>query len=382
MKTIGILGSTGSIGTQTLEVAQHLGIRVVSLSAHRNIALLEEQIRRFHPKLVSVTEEEDAMRLRQAISDLDTQVYFGAEGLNAVATMDGMEMLVTAVMGSVGLFPTLLAIEKGISIALANKETLVCAGELVMSAARKYGVDILPVDSEHSAIFQCLAAGRQEDVSQILLTCSGGAFRDCSLEELKTAKAADALKHPNWTMGPKITVDSATLMNKGLELIEAMHLFAVSAEQIEILIHPQSIVHSMVAFRDGSVLAQMGTPDMRIPIQYALTYPARVEGLSAPLDFKTHSALSFSAPDTEKFRCLKLAIEAAKVGGDLPAVMNAANEVAVAAFLKDQISFLQIAEIIEKTMSGHTVTKHPSLLEIAAVDHETRIRVSERISLS
>lgn len=382
MKTIGILGSTGSIGTQTLEVAQHLGIRVTSLSAHRNIALLEEQIRRFHPKLVSVTEEEDARRLRQAISDLDTEVYFGAEGLNAVATMDGMDMLVTAVMGSVGLFPTLLAIEKGISIALANKETLVCAGELVMSAARKYGVDILPVDSEHSAIFQCLAAGRSEDVSKILLTCSGGAFRDRSLEELKTATAADALKHPNWSMGPKITVDSATLMNKGLELIEAMHLFAVSAKQIEILIHPQSIVHSMVAFRDGSVLAQMGTPDMRIPIQYALTYPARVEGLSDPLDFKTHSALSFSAPDTEKFRCLGLAMEAAKVGGDLPAVMNAANEVAVAAFLKDQISFLQIAEIIEKTMSGHTVTKHPSLLEIAAVDRETRIRVSERISLS
>ena len=382
MRQIGILGSTGSIGTQTLQVAEHLGVKVVSLTAHRNIHLLEEQIRKFSPKVVSVTEEADAKALRAAIADLDTEVYFGAEGLVAAATAEGVDLLVTAVMGSVGLFPTLAAIEKGIDIALANKETLVCAGDLVMSAARRNGVKILPVDSEHSAIFQSLAAGRQEDLQKILLTCSGGAFRGKTRDELVDARAADALKHPNWSMGQKITIDSATLMNKGLELIEAMHLFSVSPDQIEILIHPQSIVHSMVEFRDGSVIAQLGTTDMRIPIQYALTYPERVEGLSASLDFLTRNTLTFAAPDLEAFPCLALAGRAARVGGTLPTVMNAANEVAVAAYLKDRISFYGIADVIESAMSAHTVIAAPTLEEIAAADAETRRWVSERISFN
>ncbi|MBO4953656.1 MAG: 1-deoxy-D-xylulose-5-phosphate reductoisomerase [Clostridia bacterium] len=382
MKQIGILGSTGSIGTQTLQVAEHLGIRVVSLTAHRNIHLLEEQIRKFSPKVVSVTKEADAKALREAISDLDTEVYFGDEGLIAAATADGVETLVTAVMGSVGLFPTLAAIEKGIDIALANKETLVCAGDIVMSAAEKHGVKILPVDSEHSAIFQSLAAGNRADLQKILLTCSGGAFRGKTRDELLNVRAADALKHPNWSMGQKITIDSATLMNKGLELIEAMHLFSVTPEQIQVLIHPQSIIHSMVEFRDGSVIAQLGTTDMRIPIQYALTYPNRVEGLSASLDFFTKNTLTFSEPDLEAFPCLALATHAAKVGGTLPTVMNAANEVAVAAFLEDRISFMEIAGSIQSAMDAHKVTKAPTLEEIAAVDRETRVRVSERISRS
>ncbi len=380
MKQIGILGSTGSIGTQTLQVAEHLGLSVVSLTAHRNIHLLEEQIRSFRPKVVSVTDEADAKALREAISDLDTEVYFGDEGLIAAATADGLDILVTAVMGSVGLFPTLAAIEKGIDIALANKETLVCAGDIVMSAAKKHGVNILPVDSEHSAIFQSLAAGRKEDLRKILLTCSGGAFRGKTRDELLNVCAADALKHPNWSMGQKITIDSATLMNKGLELIEAMHLFSVTPEQIQVLIHPQSIVHSMVEFRDGSVIAQLGTTDMRIPIQYALTYPARVEGLSDSLDFFTKNTLTFSEPDVEAFPCLALATHAAKVGGDLPTVMNAANEVAVAAFLKDRISFMDIAETIQWAMDVHTVNPAPTLEAISAIDRETRVRVSERIS--
>lgn len=382
MKNIGILGSTGSIGTQTLQVAEHLGLNVVSLTAHRNIHLLEEQIRRFSPKVVSVTEEADAKALREAISDLDTKVYFGDEGLIAAATAEGLDVLVTAVMGSVGLFPTLAAIEKGIDIALANKETLVCAGDIVMSAAAKHQVAILPVDSEHSAIFQSLAAGRKQDLAKILLTCSGGAFRDKTRRELQNVRAADALKHPNWSMGQKITIDSATLMNKGLELIEAMHLFSVSPEQIQVLIHPQSIVHSMVEFRDGSVIAQLGTTDMRIPIQYALTYPTRVEGQAGSLDFLTKNTLTFSAPDTEAFPCLALATHAAKVGGDLPTVMNAANEVAVAAFLEDRISFMEIAAVIEQAMGAHSVTRCPTLEQIAAIDRETRVRVSERIHIS
>ena len=379
MRQIGILGSTGSIGTQTLQVAEHLGIRVVSLTAHRNIHLLEEQIRKFSPKVVSVTEEADALALRKAIADLDTQVYFGAEGLVAAATAEGVDLLVTAVMGSVGLFPTLAAIEQGIDIALANKETLVCAGDLVMSAARRKGVKILPVDSEHSAIFQSLAAGRQEDLQKILLTCSGGAFRGKTRDQLIDARAADALKHPNWSMGQKITIDSATLMNKGLELIEAMHLFDVSPDRIEILIHPQSIIHSMVEFRDGSVIAQLGTTDMRIPIQYALTYPERVEGLSASLDFFTRNTLTFAAPDPEAFPCLALAGRAARAGGTLPTVMNAANEIAVEAYLRDAVGFYDIPALVERAVEalGH----HPAdtLDDILSADTAARTFVRSLI---
>ena len=376
MRNIAILGSTGSIGTQTLDIIRtQPGLNVTALSAGRNIKLLEEQIREFRPGLVSVQDEDCAKDLCARISDLDTKVVFGMDGLLEVSQEPQAELLVTAIVGMIGLRPTVAAIKAGKNIALANKETLVTAGHIIMPLAKEYGISILPVDSEHSAIFQCLQGSADNAIDKILLTASGGPFRGRKTEELRQMKAADALKHPNWSMGRKITVDSATLVNKGLEMIEAGWLFSVTEEQIEVVVHPQSIIHSAVQYADGAVIAQLGIPDMHLPIQYALFYPERKPLPQEKLDLFALGQLTFERPDEETFRGLALARKAMKTGGNLPTVLNAANERAVALFLQDRISFLEIAEIIEDSMENIPFIAAPDLTQIL----ETEAAVYERI---
>ena len=372
-KTLALLGSTGSIGQQTLQVARELGLRVAALTARNNVDKLEAQVRQFLPRLAVLYDAAAAQELRQRVADLDVEVLSGPEGLLAAASMEEADTVVTAVVGSVGLAPTLAAIEKGKRIALANKETLVCAGELVMAAAEKYGAEIIPVDSEHSALFQSLQGCRDRgEVKRLILTCSGGPFFGKSYEELEHMRPQDALKHPNWDMGAKITIDSATLMNKGLEIIEAMRLYRVGIESIDAVIHRQSIVHSLVEYRDGAMIAQLGTPDMKLPIRYALTYPHRAVSHDEPLDLLTCGALTFSAPDMEAFRCLKIAREVAAVGGTACAVMNAANEEAVWAFLRGETGFNGIHRLVERALDKVEVKYQPSLGDILEADRAAR----------
>ena len=363
---IAILGSTGSIGTQTLEVARAYreDIEVVALAAGNNIELLEAQVREFHPKLVAVASEERAAELRVMLSDLDVTVASGMEGLIAVSTREEAQIVVTAIVGMIGIQPTVAAIKAGKDIALANKETLVTAGHRIMPLAKEYGVAILPVDSEHSAIFQSLQGEGQNKISRILLTASGGPFRGRTREELKSVTVADALKHPNWSMGQKITIDSATLVNKGLEVMEAKWLFDVEYDDVEVVVQPQSVIHSMVEYEDGGIIAQLGTPDMKLPIQYALFYPNRRYLKGERLDFAALSGITFEKPDMETFEGLKLAYEVGRAGGSLPTVFNAANEYAVARFLKGEIAFLEIYEMIKTCLAAHTKLENPTIEEI------------------
>lgn len=372
MKKIGILGSTGSIGTQTLEVVRAYSedLKVAVLAASTNVTLMEAQMREFKPEVVVMYDEKAAETLRVKTKDLSIPVLSGMEGLLEVSVWEGMEVLVTALVGMIGIRPTIAAIKAGKDIALANKETLVTAGHIIMPLAKEYGVSILPVDSEHSAIFQSMQGEKKEQVSKILLTASGGPFRGKKIEQLKTMQVEDALKHPNWSMGRKITIDSATLVNKGLEVIEAKWLFDVTLDQIQVVVHPQSIIHSMVEYVDGGIIAQLGTPDMKLPIQYALFYPDRRPMDGKRVNFYELGQMTFEAPDMETFRGLKLAYEAAKIGGSMPTVLNAANEKAVALFLDKKISFLQIAELIEQCMQKHTVIQNPSVEEILLAEQE------------
>ena len=372
-KSISVLGSTGSIGRQTLQVAEELGLRVAALTAGRQIDLLEQQARQFRPCLAAVYEESAARELRERLRGLPIEVMSGMEGLVAAAELAEADTVVTAVMGSVGLEPTLAAIRKKKRIALANKETLVCAGELVMAETKKYGAEIVPVDSEHSAIFQSLQGCKDRgEIKRLLLTCSGGPFFGKTFAELEHMTAADALRHPNWTMGAKITIDSATLMNKGLEIIEAMRLYGLPLAQVEAVIHRQSIVHSLVEFRDGAMLAQLGTPDMKLPIRYALTYPYRAETPDRTLDLLSCGALTFSAPDEEAFPCLRIAKECAAAGGTACAIMNGANEAAVAQFLRGEIGFNDIPRRVEQALSHVAVKYQPSLGDILEADRSGR----------
>lgn len=372
-KTLALLGSTGSIGQQTLQVVQELGLRVAALTARNNVDRLEAQVRQFLPRLAVLYDPAAAKELRQRLSDLDVEVLSGPEGILKAASMDEADTVVTAVVGSVGLAPTLAAIEKGKRIALANKETLVCAGELVMAAAEKYGAEIIPVDSEHSALFQSLQGCRDRgEVKRLILTCSGGPFFGKSYEALEHMRPQDALKHPNWDMGAKITIDSATLMNKGLEIIEAMRLYRVGIEAIDAVIHRQSIVHSLVEYHDGAMIAQLGTPDMKLPIRYALTYPNRAVSHDQPLDLLTCGELTFSVPDMEAFRCLKIAREVAAMGGTACAIMNAANEEAVWAFLRGDTGFNGIHRLVERALDKVTVKYQPSLADILEADRAAR----------
>ena len=372
-KTIALLGATGSIGRQTLEVAGELGLRVAALTANTQVDLLEQQARQYMPRLAVLYDENAALALKKRLRGTGIEVMAGEEGLLAAAAMTEADTVVTAVMGSVGLRPTLAAIQKGKRIALANKETLVCAGELVMDAAEKYGAEIVPVDSEHSAVFQCLQGCRDRgEVRRILLTCSGGPFYGRTFDELEHMTAADALRHPNWHMGPKITVDSATLMNKGLEIIEAMRLYRLPVEQVQAVIHRQSIVHSLVEFRDGALLAQLGTPDMKLPIRYAMTYPHRAESPDKPLDLLTCGALTFAEPDERAFPCLRLARYAAAVGGTACAILNGANEAAVGLFLRGEIDFNDISRRVERALERVPVQYQPSLVDILEADKAAR----------
>ena len=371
-RKISILGSTGSIGVQTLDVVRNLKLEVLGLTAHSNIDLLEKQAIEFQPQIISIGNENQAERLRERLKGLEIEVCSGLEGLKKVATMDGTDTVVTSIVGIAGLIPTLEAIKKGKDIALANKETLVTAGAIVMSEAEKYKVKILPVDSEHSAIFQCLIGNNNKDVEKIILTASGGPFRGRKFSELKDVTLNQALKHPNWNMGNKITIDSATLMNKGLEVIEAKWLFGLSLQHIQVMVHPQSIIHSMVEYRDGSVIAQLGSQDMRIPIQFALTYPERSTNNFSRLDLLKVDCLTFEEPDYKAFPCLRLAFDALKIGGTMTVVLNAANEAAVSLFLKEKIEFLDIPRIIEQAMNRHIVNTSPCLNDIIEVDKWSR----------
>lgn len=369
MKKIAILGSTGSIGTQTLEVVrENKDIEVLGLAAGNNIILLEKQIREFRPRLVAVWKEEKAKELRENIKDLDVKVVSGMDGLIEVSAMEETEILVTAIVGMIGIRPTIEAIKAGKNIALANKETLVTAGHIIMPLAKEYNVEILPVDSEHSAIFQSLQGSHRSELHKILLTASGGPFRGRKKEELANIQVEDALKHPNWEMGRKITIDSSTLVNKGLEVIEAKWLFDVDIDQVEVVVHPQSIIHSMVEYVDGAIIAELGTPDMKLPIQYALYYPERRFLPGTRVDFATLSQLTFEKPDMETFYGLRLAFEAGREGGSLPTVFNAANELAVSKFLDRKIGYLQIPEIIETCMNEHKNILNPTVEEILQVE--------------
>ena len=371
--TITILGSTGSIGRQSLDVAEQLGLRVAALTANTNVERMEAQCRKFRPKLAVMTDEGASRELTMRLADTDIKVRGGLEALSEAAALPEADTVVTAVVGVVGLKPTLAAIHAGKRIALANKETLVCAGELVMDEAECCGAEIVPVDSEHSAIFQCLqGCAERSEIKRLILTCSGGPFRGMKREEAAVKTREDALRHPNWTMGPKITVDCATLMNKGLEVIEAMRLYRLPLRQVSVVVHPQSIVHSMVEFCDGLVLAQLGTPDMRLPIQYALTYPERVHSEIPRLDFGIYSDLTFEKPDITTFRNLGLAYEAMNRGGNAPCVLNAANEIMVAAFLKDEISFTAMSDVIERTMEKVSYIVQPTLEDYIVSDQEGR----------
>ncbi len=370
MKKIAILGSTGSIGTQTLEVVREHReeLCVTALAAGRNKARLMEQIEEFHPSLVSLADEKLALELEKELAGSGVTVLSGMEGLVAVAGQDESDVVVTAVVGMMGILPTMEAIKKGKDIALANKETLVTAGHLIIPMAKQYGVSILPVDSEHSAIFQCLQGNRRQDVDKILLTASGGPFRGRTLADLSKVTLEDALKHPNWSMGRKITIDSSTMVNKGLEVMEARWLFDVDYDQIEVVVQPQSIIHSMVQFVDGAILAQLGTPDMKVPIEYALFYPERRSLQGDRLDFGALKSITFEKPDYEVFRGLSLALTAGKTGGTMPTVFNAANEKAVAKFLNREIGYMDIIRLIEKCMNAHQVQENPSLEEILATE--------------
>ena len=378
IKSLSVLGSTGSIGRQCLAAAAHLGIPVSAVCANRNIGLLEQQARRFSPRLAAVYDESAAKLLRIALADTPTKVVSGMDGLMEAAAAPEIDCVVTAVSGSVGLRPTLAAIDAGKRIALANKETLVCAGSLVMRRAAETGAEIVPVDSEHSAIFQALGGTlRHPELKRILLTASGGPFRGMTKAETYFKTPAEALRHPNWSMGAKITVDSAIMMNKGLEFIEAMHLFGAAPEQICILIHPESAVHSGVEFRDGSVLVQMAVPDMELPIQYAMTFPERAPSLCGTLDLAAMGTLHFSLPDPENTPCLALAMDAAARGGTAPCILSAANEAAVGLFLREQIPFGRISECIASAMDSISMIERPTLEDILAADGEARIFVSE-----
>ena len=370
MKKIAILGSTGSIGTQTLDVVREHSdeLQVVALAAGTNKERLKEQIKEFHPKLVSLSDEKKAQELKEELAGEQVEVVCGMEGLIEVAGADSADVVVTAVVGMMGILPTMEAIKKGKDIALANKETLVTAGHLIIPMAKEYGVSILPVDSEHSAIFQSLQGEPKAALDKILLTASGGPFRGKSAEFLETVTLEDALNHPNWSMGPKITIDSSTMVNKGLEVMEAKWLFGVDYSQIEVVIQPQSIIHSMVQYVDGAIIAQLGTPDMRVPIEYALFYPERRSLSGDRLDFSKLSQITFEKPDYKVFRGLSLAIEAGKTGGTMPTVFNAANERAVAKFLKGEIKYTDIVRSNEKCMDAHKVSAHPDLEEILATE--------------
>lgn len=380
MKKIAILGSTGSIGTQTLEVVRENGdIEVSALAAGNNIRLLEEQIREFRPKLAAVWNEEKAKELKENIRDLDVKIVSGMEGLLEVAVIPEAETLVTAIVGMIGIRPTMEAIRAGKDIALANKETLVTAGHIIMPLAKEYGVSILPVDSEHSAIFQSLQGGQRKALHKILLTASGGPFRGKKRKELEQIQVEDALKHPNWEMGRKITIDSSTMVNKGLEVIEAKWLFDVSVDQVEVVVQPQSIIHSMVEYEDGAIIAELGTPDMKLPIQYALYYPERRYLPGERLDFGTLSQITFEKPDMETFYGLKLAFEAGRTGGSLPTVLNAANEKAVALFLDRKIGYLQIPELIRECMENHRNIAEPTLEEILQTEQEVYAYIDAKV---
>lgn len=379
-RSIALLGSTGSIGRQTLEVARELGLRVAALSANSSVDLIEQQAREFSPRLAVLYDEAAATQLRERLRDTKIEVLSGMEGLLAAATAEDADTVVTAVVGMIGLRPTLAAIEKGKRIALANKETLVCAGTLVMDAADRFGAEIVPVDSEHSAIFQCVQGCRdRSEIKRLILTCSGGPFYGLSYEELAGKTRVDALRHPNWTMGAKITIDSATLMNKGLEIIEAMRLYRLPLRQVDAVIHRQSIVHSLIEYRDGAMLAQLGTPDMKLPIRYAMTYPYRVETPDRTLDLLTCPPLTFAAPDEETFRCLKLARECAAVGGTACAVLNGANEEAVGAFLQDRIGFNDIPALVEDALGAVEQEAEPALEGILRADRLAREAIRVRI---
>lgn len=379
LKKISILGSTGSIGTQTLEVvAEHGDIEVTALACGRNIKLFEEQMRQFRPKLVAVENEKLAEELRVRTSDLMIPVMSGMDGLIAVATEEHAQMVVTAIVGMLGVRPTIAAIEAHKDIALANKETLVTAGHLIIPLAQKCGVKILPVDSEHSAIFQSLQGNEHNAIHKILLTASGGPFRGKTREELKEMQVEDALKHPNWSMGRKVTIDSSTLVNKGLEVMEAKWLFGVELDQIEVVVHPQSVIHSAVEYEDGAVIAQLGTPDMRLPIQYALYYPDRRTLSGKRLDLFALHELTFEKPDTDTFKGLSLAFDAMRRGGNIPTVFNAANEKAVALFLDRKISYLQITDMIEDAMAHSTFISHPDVDDILETEQETYRFIGDR----
>ena len=379
MKKIAILGSTGSIGTQTLEIVrENKDIEVLGIAARENIQLLEKQIREFSPKVAAVWSEEKALELRSMVADTDTEIVSGMDGLIRVSTLPQVEILVTAIVGMIGIRPTMEAIRAGKDIALANKETLVTAGHLIMPLAEECGVKILPVDSEHSAIFQTLQGNEGNPVRKILLTASGGPFRGKKQEDLMYVQVEDALRHPNWSMGKKITIDSATMVNKGLEVIEAKWLFGVSVDQVQVVVQPQSIIHSMVEYEDGAVLAQFGTPDMKLPIQYALYYPERRDLPGDRLDFWKLRSITFEKPDMDTFYGLKLAYIAGRRGGSLPTVFNAANELAVRQFLNRQITFLEITEIIEDCIRAHKVIEHPTLEQILETEAATYERINSR----
>lgn len=379
MKKIAILGSTGSIGTQTLEVVRENGdLQVLGLAAGNNIKLLEAQIREFHPKVAAVWSEDKAKELRDCVKDLDVKIVSGMEGLIEVSVLEDTEILVTAIVGMIGIRPTIEAIKAGKDIALANKETLVTAGHIIMPLAKEYQVQILPVDSEHSAIFQSLQGNPRGALKKVLLTASGGPFRGKKREDLENIQVEDALKHPNWEMGRKITIDSSTLVNKGLEVIEAKWLFNVDIEQIEVVVHPQSIIHSMVEYVDGAIIAELGTPDMKLPIQYALYYPERRYLPGERVDFGMLSQLTFEKPDLETFYGLRLAMEAGKAGGSLPTVFNAANERAVSKFLNREIAYLQIPEIIEACMQSHKNVEAPTVEEILQIEQEIYEQIESR----
>ena len=381
MKKIGILGSTGSIGTQTLEIVRAYSedLTVTVLAAGTNVKLMEAQMREFKPEVVVMWSKEAAEDLRVKTADLKIPVLCGMEGLLEVSVWENMDVLVTALVGMIGIRPTIAAMKAGKNIALANKETLVTAGHIIMPLAKEYGVSILPVDSEHSAILQSMQGEKRSQVSKILLTASGGPFRGKKLEEIRTMQVEDALKHPNWSMGRKITIDSATLVNKGLEVIEAKWLFDVSLDQIQVVVHPQSIIHSMVEYVDGGIMAQLGTPDMKLPIQYALFYPDRRPLTGKRVNFYELGQMTFEAPDMETFRGLKLAYESARIGGSMPTVFNAANEKAVALFLDKKISFLQITDLIEECMQQHEVIYAPSVEEILETEQAAYAYINKKL---
>lgn len=370
MKKISIIGSTGSIGTQTLEAVEHLkNIKVLGLSANTNIKLLQEQIRKYKPLFAAVADEKKAKELKDNVKDTKTKILCGMEGLCRVATIDEVDMVVTSIVGIAGLLPTYEAIKAGKDIALANKETLVTAGSIIMPLAEKKNVKILPVDSEHYAISQCISGN---DINRIIITASGGAFFGKTTDQLKDVILSDALKHPTWSMGKKITIDSSTLMNKALEVIEAHHLFKMPYDKIDVVIHRESIIHSMVEYVDNSIIAQLATPDMRLPIQAALTYPKKVKSLAKPLDLTKFASLTFFEPDLKTFKALRLGYEAGRIGGSMPTVLNAANEVAVSLFIDGKISFVQITELVENAMKNHKVLINPTIHDIIKVDEEIR----------